>query len=271
MAPQGVPRLAQDGRAALAKRHLCADRLPGHELLRGAEGKQETEQPRRGRPGDPRHLRQAGDPDRRAETALERGGRRGIRFGVGSHHVPQQARRARHHLLFVFGGREGSSRPRQAVHRLGGTAHGQLFCGAQLRRIQRRQLRLYPQGGPLPDGAVHLLPHQRPEHRPVRAHTDHCGRGLNRQLPRRLHGAQARRASAARRGRGTGGPHGRDHQVFDRPELVSRRQERQGRHLQLRHQAWHLQGRSLEDHLDAGRDRLRGDLEVPELHPARWR
>ncbi len=52
-----------------------------------------------------------------------------------------------------------------------------------------------------------------------------------------------------------------------RPELVPRRQGRQGRHLQLRHQAWQGDGER-EDHLDAGRDRLGDHLEVPELHPA---
>ena len=38
-----------------------------------------------------------------------------------------------------------------------------------------------------------------------------------------------------------------------------------GRHLQLRHQARQVPGRELEDLLDAGRDRLRHHLEVPEL------
>ena len=62
-------------------------------------------------------------------------------------------------------------------------------------------------------------------------------------------------------------PRRRDDQVLDRPELVSRRQGRQGRHLQLRHQA--RQGdEGREDHLDAGRDGLGDHLEVSELHPA---
>ena len=58
-------------------------------------------------------------------------------------------------------------------------------------------------------------------------------------------------------------------QVLDGPELVPRRQGRQGRHLQLRHQARQAcRGAQLEDLLDAGRDRLGDHLEVPELHPA---
>ena len=45
--------------------------------------------------------------------------------------------------------------------------------------------------------------------------------------------------------------------------------ERQGRHLQLRHQARRLPRRPLEDFLDPGRDRLGDHLEISELHPAR--
>ena len=47
--------------------------------------------------------------------------------------------------------------------------------------------------------------------------------------------------------------------------------ERQGRHLQLRHQARRLPRRPVEDLVDAGRDRLGDHLEVSELHPARRR
>ena len=101
-----------------------------------------------------------------------------------------------------------------------------------------------PQGRALPDGAVDLFPHQREEHRPVRAHADHRREGRLRLLSRRLHGAEARREPAARRG-------GRAHrarrcrdQVLDRPELVSGRRGRQGRHLQFRDQARRLPRRT---------------------------
>ena len=57
-------------------------------------------------------------------------------------------------------------------------------------------------------------------------------------------------------------------QVLHRAELVSRRQERQGRNLQLRHQARQVPGRELQDFLDAGGNRLGHHLEVSELHPA---
>ena len=103
---------------------------------------------------------------------------------------------------------------------------------------------LHPQGRALPDGAVDLLPHQRQGHRPVRAHADRRRGRRVRQLPRRLHGADARREPAARRGRRAGRARQRADQVLDRAELVSRRQGRQGRHLQLRDQARHVRRRS---------------------------
>ena len=53
--------------------------------------------------------------------------------------------------------------------------------------------------------------------------------GSLRQLPRGLHRADARREPAARGGRRAGGARRRDDQVLDDPELVSRRQGRQGR------------------------------------------
>ena len=71
-------------------------------------------------------------------------------------------------------------------------------------RLQRRLLLLHPERRALPDGAVHLFPHQRQGHRPVRAHPDHCRRRRLRQLSRRLHRADARHESVARRRRRTG-------------------------------------------------------------------
>ena len=148
-----------------------------------------------------------------------------------------------HHLHVVLGRGARASRAREEVSRLGRAAHRQLLRRAQLGGVQRRLVRLHPEGRPLPDGAVDLLPHQREGHRAVRADADHRRRGLVRQLPRRLHGADARREPAARRGRRARGARRRDDQVLDDPELVSRRQGRQGRHLQLRDQARPVRGR----------------------------
>ncbi len=126
---------------------------------------------------------------------------------------------------------------------------------------------LHPQGRALPDGTVHLFPHQRGGHRPVRANAHRCrGRRLC-QLPGRLHGPDARHQSVARcRGGAGGGRPQLADQVFDRAELVSRRQGRQGRHLQLCHQAWRLPRRELEDFLDPGGNRLGDHVEISERH-----
>jgi Fe-S cluster assembly protein SufB len=47
------------------------------------------------------------------------------------------------------------------------------------------------------------------------------------------------------------------------------RRERQGRHLQLRHQARRLPGRPVQGDVDAGGNRLGHHVEIPVLHPAR--
>ena len=66
-----------------------------------------------------------------------------------------------------------ASRARRAVSRHGRAVHRQLLRDAQLRRVHRRLVRLRAEGRALPDGAVDVLPHQRGEDRPVRAHADH--------------------------------------------------------------------------------------------------
>ena len=115
--------------------------------------------------------------------------------------------------------------------------HRQLLRGAERRRLHRRLVLLHPEGRALPDGAVDLLPHQRRRHRPVRAHADRRRGGQLRELPGGLHRAHARQEPAARGGRGAGRARRRRDQVLDGAELVPGRQGRQGRHLQLRHQA----------------------------------
>ena len=162
-----------------------------------------------------------------------------------------------------------ASRSGEEVSRHRGADLGQFLRHAQFGGVLRRLVRLRAAGRALPDGAVDLFPHQRERHRPVRAHADHRRQGLLRELPRRLHRADARREPAARRGGRAGRARRRRDQVFDGAELVSGRRQRQGRHLQLRHQARRLPRRPLEDFLDPGRDRFGHHLEVSELHPAR--
>ena len=94
-------------------------------------------------------------------------------------------------------------------------------------------------------------------------------KGELRELSRGLHGAEARRQPAARGGGGDRGAGRRRGEIFHGAELVSRRRERQGRHLQLRHQARRLPRGAGEGDVDAGGDRLGDHLEVSVLHPAR--
>jgi Fe-S cluster assembly protein SufB len=74
---------------------------------------------------------------------------------------------------------------------LGRALHRQFFCHAELRRFHRRFVLLHPERRALPDGAFDVFPHQRGQHRPVRAHPHYCRRRRARQLSRRLHRADA--------------------------------------------------------------------------------
>ena len=91
------------------------------------------------------------------------------------------------------------------VPRLGRADLRQLLRGAQFGGVQRRLVLLRAEGRPLPDGAFHVLPHQRQGHRAVRAHPDRGRRRRLRELPGRLHGAHARHQPAACGGGGAGG------------------------------------------------------------------
>ena len=125
-----------------------------------------------------------------------------------------------------------------------------------------------PEGRSLPDGAVDVLPHQRRQHRPVRAHAHRGREGRVRVLPRGLHRADARREPAPRRDRRDRRDGRCRGEVQHGPELVPRRRGRQGRHLQLRDQARRVPRRPLEDLVDAGRNRLGDHVEVSERAPA---
>jgi Fe-S cluster assembly protein SufB len=52
-------------------------------------------------------------------------------------------------------------------------ADRQLLCDFELRHVLGRVVRLHPARRSMPDGAVHLFPHQRTQHGPVRAYADH--------------------------------------------------------------------------------------------------
>ena len=174
---QGAACLASDEGADVAQPQDLADRLPGDQLLLGAEEKARAEEPRRGRSGGPEDIRKARHPARRAEAAVGRGGRRGLRQRLGGDDVQDEAGGARDHLLLVLRGGAGSSRAGAEVPGHGRAVHRQLLRDAQLGGLQRRVVRLHPEGRALPDGAVDVLPDQREEHRAVRAHAHRRRRG----------------------------------------------------------------------------------------------
>ena len=187
---------------------------------------------------------------------------------VGTTFKAELAQRGRD-LLLDLGGGARASRAGAEVPRLGRADQRQFLCDAEFGGVFRRFVRLCAAGREVPDGAQHLFPHQRREHRPVRAHADHRRQGRLRQLPRGLHRAEARREPAARGGGRDRGARGRGGEIFHRAELVSRRRERAGRRLQLRDQARRLPRGAGQGDVDAGRDRIGDHLEISVLHPAR--
>ncbi len=226
VAAEGLPHVAHDEGADVGQRQVRADRLSEHHLLLRAQAEADAAEPRRGRSRDPADVRQARHSARRAEAAVGcRRGRR-VRQRVGGDDVQGQAGVARDHLLFVLRRGAGASGARAEVSRHGRAVFRQLLRDAQLGGVQRRLVRLHPEGRALPDGAVDLLPDQRAEHRPVRADADRRRRRRVGQLPRRLHGADARREPAARGGRRARRARQRHDQVLDGPELVPGRQGR---------------------------------------------
>ena len=269
VAAEGVPHLAEDERADVAQREVSRP-IDYQDIIYYSAPKQKPSLKSLDEvdPEIRKTFDKLGIPDRRAEAVLGRRGRRGVRQRVGRHDVQEAARGSRHHFLLVLRSRAAPSGPGEEVSRIGRAAHGQLLRGAEFGRVLRRLVRVHPEGRALPDGAVDLLPHQRQRIRTVRAHADRRRRRRVCELPRGLHRADARREPAARRGRRARRAGQRDDQVLDDSELVSRRQGRQGRHLQLRDQARPLHRRQFEDHLDAGGDRLGHHLEVSELHSA---
>ncbi len=278
MAAGGLSPLADHDRADLGPRQLSQDRLSGSLLLLGAEAEEADRLARRDRSGNPQDLREARHSPARSRGAGRRRqagrraqdrGRRRVRLGFGRHHLPEGIEGRRRDLHADLGSDPRASRTGEEISRHGRADLGQLFRDAELGGVFRRLVRLRAAGRALPDGAVDLFPHQRAQHRPVRAHADHRRQGRLRQLPRRLHRAAARRKPVARRRRRTGHARRCRDQIFDGAELVPRQFRRRRRHLQFRHQAWRLPRQQFEDLLDPGRDRFGDHLEISELHPAR--
>ena len=126
---------------------------------------------------------------------------------------------------------------------------------AEQRRLVGRLVHLRPEGRQDRAAAPGLLPDQRREHGPVRAHADHRRRGRLRALRRGLHRADLLERLAALGGRRDRREEGRPLPLHDDPELVEQR-------LQPRHQARRrLRGR--DDGVGRREPRLEADDEVP--------
>ena len=145
------------------------------------------------------HVGQARHPGGGEEVPRRR--RRAVRVGGRLPQAAGEPREAGRHLPRH---RHGAARARgsvQAVLRDDHPAERQQVRGAQLGRVVGRLVHLRAAGRADRDAAAGVLPHQRGEHGPVRAHADPRRRGRVRALRRGLHRADLLDRLAALRGR----------------------------------------------------------------------
>ncbi len=202
---------------------------------------------------DPRHLGPARDPRGREEVPRRR--RRAVRVRG---RLPQAAGRSRGEGRDLPRHGLGPARARGAraqALRDRDPAQRQQVRRAQHRRLVRRLVHLRAQGRAHRDAAPGLLPHQRGEHGPVRAHDDPRRRGRLRALRRGLHRADLLHRLAALGRRRDHRQQGRPLPLHDHPELVEQR-------LQPRHEA-RRRARERDDGVGRRQPRLEGDDEVP--------
>ena len=239
---------AHVGRDAVARR----DRLREHLLLHQADrepGRLVGGPARRhqGHLGQARHPRGGEELPRRRRCAVRERGRLPQAAGA-PHRAGRDLPRHRHRAPRARGSL-------QAVLRDDHPAERQQVRGAEQRRLVGRLVHLRAEGREDRAAAPGLLPHQRGEHGPVRAHADPRRRGRVRALRRGLHRADLLDRLAAQRGRRDRRQEGRPLPLHDDPELVEQR-------LQPRHEA---RGRGGERDHGMGRrqPRLEADDEVP--------
>ena len=165
------------------------------------EDEEASRQSRRGRSRAAEDLPAARHSADGAEDPLRRRGGRDLRFGLGRHDDARGAVEARDHLLLVGRSDPRAFGARGEVPRLRRSLQRQFLRRVEQCRLLRRLVRVRTKRRALPDRAVDVLPHQLGGHGPVRADADRRRRGLVRELPRGMHGAQAQHEPAARRGR----------------------------------------------------------------------
>ncbi len=248
--PQGARLLRGSPAAALGRRHV-GNRLRQHLLLHPPDREAG------GVVGGPaarhqEHLGPARDPRGRAEVPRRR--RRAVRERGRLPQAPGGSREEGRALPRHGLGPARARGARQAVLRQDDPAERQQVRRAELRGLVGRLLHLRAAGRLDRDAAPGLLPDQRREHGPVRAHADHRRRGRLRALRRGLHRADLLvRLAALRRGRDHRQA-GRTLPVHDHPELVDER-------LQPRHQAGG-RVRERDDGMGRREPRLEADDEV---------
>ena len=180
--PSGcIPQVEGHGAAPLGPSRPARNRLSGHHILRCPQERQRKAQGDRSGVG--RDLREVGHSAARARGARGSGRRgRSLRLRLRQDHVPQGPLREGNHLLFLFRGCQGASGPGPEIPRHRRPLRGQLFRGAELRRLLGRIVLLYSQGCQMSDGVVQLFPHQCGRYRSVRAHAYRRRRRLAAQL-----------------------------------------------------------------------------------------
>ena len=160
MAAGRLPPLARDEGAQLGAGALSDDRLSERLLLRRAQEHAQEAVAGRSRSQAAGDLQEARHSAARADGAGRRGGRRGVRFRFGRHHLQGEARRSGRDLLPDLRSDPRSSRSGEEISGLGRAGDRQFLRHAQFGGVLRRHLRLCAQGRALPDGALHLFPHQ---------------------------------------------------------------------------------------------------------------
>ena len=250
--PPPEPRLLRRPADAGLGRRSLGDRLRQHPLL--LEAHREAGGQVGGPPGrDPRHVGPARDPGGREEVPRRR--RRAVRVGGRLPQAPGGSRAQGRDLPRHGLGPARARGARQAVLLDDHPAERQQVRRTQLGRLVGRVVHLRAAGRLDRDAAPGLLPHQRGEHGPVRAHADHRRRGRLRALRRGLHRPDLLLGLAALGGRRDRRQEGRPLPLHDDPELVEQR-------LQPRHEACRrLRGR--DDGVGRREPRLEGDDEVP--------
>ena len=190
----------------MAERQVPADRLPGHHLLLGAEAEEGA------RRASTRSIPSSGGRSRssasRSSEQKRAGGRRrgrGVRQRLGGDDV-QGASSAELGIIFCSFSEAVREHPDLVRKYLGSVVPytDNFFAALNSAVFSDGSFCYVPKGVRCPMELSTYFRINAAEHRPVRAHADRRRGGRVRQLPRGLHGADARREPAARGGRRAG-------------------------------------------------------------------